>query len=202
MGGLQLPAVYSLGQKDRGAAGRVLARAFHDTDQWSAVLPDVSTRQDKLEQMFTGSMKLTSAACGVAERTEGFEAVAIWLPPGRRIGWWPMVKSGFASARFAVTPPFPNIRRLMGMLRQFEQTHEQQLPGPHWYLMALGVDPDHERRAYGRRSSSTGSRELKTKECRSMSKPRLVRTLRSIESSDSTFSTRSSSRPTSFPSAS
>jgi ribosomal protein S18 acetylase RimI-like enzyme len=98
--------------------------------------------------MFTGTVKLIYAAGGIAERTPGFEAVALWLPPERSVGLWPMVKSGFASARFVVTPPFPNIRRMMATLRQFDKSHKQQMPDPHRYLMALGVDAAHQRGGY------------------------------------------------------
>jgi ribosomal protein S18 acetylase RimI-like enzyme len=60
-----------------------------------------------------------------------------------------MVKSGFASARFAVTSPLPNLRRMMATLRQFDESHKQQMPDTHWYLMALGVDPEYQHREYG-----------------------------------------------------
>lgn len=79
----------------------------------------------------------------------GFEAVALWLPPGHEIGFRAMVRSGFAPARFAITPPFPNMRQMTAMLREFEATHKKQMPDPHWYLMALGVDPAHHRNGHG-----------------------------------------------------
>jgi ribosomal protein S18 acetylase RimI-like enzyme len=99
--------------------------------------------------MFTGTVKLTYAADGLVETTPGFEAVAMWLPPGKTIGLWPVVKSGFASARFVVTPPFPSLRRLTATMRQFDAIHRQQMPEPHWYLMALGVDPESHGKGYG-----------------------------------------------------
>jgi ribosomal protein S18 acetylase RimI-like enzyme len=141
--------VLTVNRGDAGPAGEVLGRAFFDTEQWSTLLPDPGVREEKLIQMFTGTVKLTFAAGGVAERTSGFEAVALWLPPGKSIGLWPVVKSRFASARFAVTPPFPNMRRMMATLRQFDESHKQQMPEPHWYLMALGVDPAHQHAGHG-----------------------------------------------------
>jgi ribosomal protein S18 acetylase RimI-like enzyme len=143
------PEVVPVARKDSASAGAVLGRAFYPTAQWAAVIPDPSVRQRKLEQMFTGTIRLMFAAHGIAEMTSGDEAVALWLPPGRSLGLWPFVKSGFASARFAVTPPFPNLRRVMAMMNQFDETHHQQMPDPHWYLLALGVDPDHQRGGLG-----------------------------------------------------
>ena len=141
--------VLPLGRKDAGSAGEVLGRAFFDTEQWATLLPDPSVRLRKLTQMFTGTVKLTIAAGGVAERSRGFEAVALWLPPGKSLGTWPIVKSGFASVRFAVTPPFPNTRRMMATLGEFDRSHKQRMPDPHWYLMALGVDPEYQHAGHG-----------------------------------------------------
>lgn len=149
MGRVPGPGVLPFDSDDRTAAGAVLGRAFHDTAQWSAVFPDDGVRRRKLPQMFAGTVSLVFAAGGVAERTPGFEGIALWLPPGRSIGFRAMVKSGFASARFAVTPPFPSMRRLTAMVRRFDELHKRQMPGPHWYLMVLGVDPAHHRRGHG-----------------------------------------------------
>lgn len=146
---LPIPEVFPLERGDEQRAGGVLSRAFFDTEQWVAVVPDDAVRLRKLDQMFTGTVRLTFAAGGVAERTQGFEGVALWLPPGRDVGFWPMVKSGFASARFAITPPFPDMRRLMRMFQQFDQSRKRTMPQPHWYLMALGVDPNSQGMAYG-----------------------------------------------------
>lgn len=127
----------------------MLGRAFYDTEQWATLVPDPGVRERKLTQLFTGTVKLTLAAGGIAERTTGFEAVGLWLPPGRSIGLWPFVKSGFASASFAMTPPFPSMRRMMATFREFDESHKQQMPDPHWYLMALGVDPAHQHKGHG-----------------------------------------------------
>lgn len=141
--------VSSLLREEFQAAGDVLARAFYDTDQWAAVVPDTRIRRSKLRQMFVGALKTAEVAGGLAERTEGFEAVALWLPPGRSFGLWSMVRSGFASARFAITPPMLKLRPMTRMLLQFEEEHKRRMPDPHWFLMALGVDPDHQRLGFG-----------------------------------------------------
>ena len=60
-------------------------------------MPDPEARRTKLPAMFTGATKLTAAAGGVPERTADFEAVALWLAPGRDIGLRSIVRSGFSS---------------------------------------------------------------------------------------------------------
>ena len=148
--------VVPLDRSDSVRAGEVMGRAFYHTDQWASLLPDPNVRQKKLEQMFAGTVKLTYAAGGLVETTTGFEAVAMWLPPGKSIGLWPVVKSGLASARFVVTPPFPNLRRLTATMRQFDDIHHEQMPDPHWYLLALGVDPESQGSGYGTALVSKG----------------------------------------------
>jgi len=108
--------------------------------------------------MFTGATKLTSAARGVAERTPGFEAVALWLSPGRDIGLWAMVRSGFASARWVMTPPVQDFRRMMRVLRQFDEQRKKLVPEPHWYLMAIGVEPLHQGKGFGSALVRSGMR--------------------------------------------
>ncbi|MCP3994136.1 MAG: GNAT family N-acetyltransferase [bacterium] len=148
--------VEKVGRQDARRAGEVLGRAFYDTEQWALLLPDENGRGRQLRRMFSGTVSLARAAGGLVERTSEAEAVAVWLPPGRNIGLWPMVKSGFSSAWFLVTPPFPDLRRMMSTLRQFDDTHKQHMPEPHWYLMVLGVDPVHQGGGHGSLLVSAG----------------------------------------------
>jgi len=128
--------------KDYSAAGGVLSRAFLDDPLWLALISDPQTRQTKLAQMFTGLAKATAAANGVAETTPGLEAVALWLAPGKELGWWPMVRSGMAMPRFVMTLPARDRRRMMAVLRQGDQRRRELMPRPHWYLEAIGVEPE------------------------------------------------------------
>lgn len=93
--------------------------------------------------MFTGLVRTVAAANGVAETT-GFDAVALWLPPGREMGLWAMVRAGFALPRFVLTLPTEDRRRMMAVLRQLDEKRKKLLPEPHWYLTAVGVEPEHQ----------------------------------------------------------
>ncbi len=135
--------------KDFTVAGAVLGRAFQDDPLWSAVVSAPETRQDQLAQMFTGLVKTTTAAKGTAEATPGLEAAALWLGPGQDLGLWPMVRSGMAMARFAMKLPTADRRRMMAVLRQGEERRKELMPRPHWYLEAIGVDPQHQGAGFG-----------------------------------------------------
>lgn len=143
------PDVTEIGREEHTQAGGVLGRAFYDDPQWAALMPDPEVRRVKLPKMFTGTVGLTRAAGGVVERTSGFEACALWLRPGRDIGLRSVVRSGFGSARWIMTPPLQNPRRMMRVLRQFDQRRKELMPEPHWYLMAIGVDPEHQGQGSG-----------------------------------------------------
>lgn len=112
-------------------------------------MPDDDLRRKRLPMMFVGAAKMTTAAAGVPERTAGFEAIALWLPPGRDIGFVAMMRSSLTLARWMLTPPMVNVRRMTRVLMQFDKKKKELMKEPHWYLMALGVDPDHQGEGHG-----------------------------------------------------
>ncbi len=112
-------------------------------------MPDDNVRRVRLPMMFSGTVRMTGAAKGAPERTAGFEAVALWLAPGRDIGFRAMVGSGFSSARWVFARPRQDLRLMMRVLRQFDRKKKELMTEPHWYLMALGVDPDHQGQGHG-----------------------------------------------------
>ena len=141
--------VIPLAPKDFSAAGGTLSRAFLDDPLWSALMPDSQTRQTMLAQMFRGLAKTTAAANGVAETTQGREAVALWLGPGKDLGWWSMVMSGMSMPRFVMKLVAQDRRRMMAVLRQMDQRSRELMPRPHWYLEAIGVEPRHQGAGFG-----------------------------------------------------
>jgi ribosomal protein S18 acetylase RimI-like enzyme len=141
--------VIPLAPKDTSVAGGVLSRAFLDDPLWSALMSDPQTRQAMLAQMFTGLAKTTAAANGVAETTQGLVAVALWLGPGKELGWWSMVRSGMSMPRFVMKLPAQDRRRMMAVLRQMDQRRKELMPRPHWYLEAIGVEPQHQGAGFG-----------------------------------------------------
>lgn len=142
-------SVIPLLPKDYAAAGGVLSRAFLDDPLWLALMSDPQTRHANLAKMFTGLAKTTTAAGGVAETTPGLDAVALWMAPGKELGWWPTVKSGLAIPRFVMTLSSRDRRRMMAVLRQGDQRRKELMPNPHWYLEAIGVDPERHGAGFG-----------------------------------------------------
>jgi len=92
--------------------------------------------------MFTALVKTTIAAGGLAESTRDIDAIAVWLPPGKDLGLVAQVKAGFALPRFVKGIPAADRKRMMSFLRQVDGRKKELMPQPHWYLSAIGVDPD------------------------------------------------------------
>lgn len=134
----------------------MLGRAFHDDPLWTALVPDPERRRTALATMFTALTRTVVAAGGLAETTSGFGAAALWQPPGRDIGSWAMVRSGLALPRFVIRMSRRDRGRMMGALRQIGDRRTQLMPGPHWYVPAIGVDPDHQGGGLGSALMGTG----------------------------------------------
>ncbi|MDJ0496939.1 MAG: GNAT family N-acetyltransferase [Acidimicrobiia bacterium] len=138
-------------------AGAVLGKAFEDDPLWPVVLQE-SELVESLGAMFTAVTKATIAARGLAETNQTIEGVALWLPPGKDLGFWSMVRSGFVLQRFAMGLPVSDRGRLLAVLQQLEKRRRALLPGPHWYLSAVGVDPAWQRGGLGSRLVQAGIR--------------------------------------------
>lgn len=130
-------------------AGAVLGQAFKDDPLWRETFRDPETRPELLVSMFTGLANATVAARGVAETAQELDAVALWLPPGKTLGFRATVKSRFAMPRFVMSLPADDRRRMLAVLRQLEERKKALMPNPHWYLSAVGVSPQRQGEGLG-----------------------------------------------------
>lgn len=129
------------------AMAAVLARAFARDPFYSWLTGDAPERNLRMRMGWTGILRFASAGLSETWTTGDLDAVAIWLPPGRR------ASSFLDSLRMA-----PALARLTGWSRLREVASAMELldarrhanvPAPHWYLSALGVDPERQRRGIG-----------------------------------------------------
>lgn len=136
------PVVTPLSAGDYAAAGAVLSRAFHSDPLWTTVIPDPNRRPGALAALFTALTRTTMAARGVLDTTANLQGVALWQPPGTEIGLWAMARAGFAMPRFVMSLPKSERRPMMQVLRDVGDRKKALRLEPHWYVAAIGVDPE------------------------------------------------------------
>ncbi|HEY5046389.1 MAG TPA: GNAT family N-acetyltransferase [Rhizomicrobium sp.] len=123
-------------------ASEMLACAFRDDPFVVHLLPEESTRARKVQGMFALLLKL-GMPYGACDVTNGRESAAIWRPPGKwHIPVWQYVANASEFLGLFGTDAF----RVMMVMDWVEKVHPRE---PHWYLQAIGTDPDKQGKGYG-----------------------------------------------------
>jgi ribosomal protein S18 acetylase RimI-like enzyme len=126
---------------DRDAAARVFARSFFDYPLMTHYWPDQERRARYLERYLGWAINYGLRYGGVVTTPE-LAGIAIWLPPDQtHITTWRYILAGFLPL-----PVLMGIRHFSTQTMPSEdlmlQVHGEIMPGPHWYLWAVAVDPD------------------------------------------------------------
>lgn len=127
----------------------LLTRAFFQDPLMIFDLPNSTQRK----AILSGMMRTCLRYClvkGEVSVTPEMEAVGCWIPPCRNglnpLDW---IRAGWnAFNRF---PSLPSLGKILSIERKVDQVHHQLISHPHWYLMLLAVDPDHQGKGFGKR---------------------------------------------------
>jgi ribosomal protein S18 acetylase RimI-like enzyme len=122
-------------------AGQMLARAFLIDPVYTALFSDEVEREQALQGLF-GAVVGYSLVYGLVYTTPAVEGAACWLSPGNtEVTLWRILRTGFVLQR-AVGRFNPQARReFLAALAYMDEVQKREVPRPHWYLWALGVDP-------------------------------------------------------------
>jgi GNAT superfamily N-acetyltransferase len=140
------PQVRPAMKADLRALSRTMARAFYDDPIMTWILPDAETRLAKLHRLFATMTRyhhLSAGGVEVACGGAGIGAAALWDPPdGWRDSPWEQLMQ---------TPSFLRVfgfRAAQGRAVQeaMKRAHPEE---PHWYLAAIGSDPDVRGKGFG-----------------------------------------------------
>jgi GNAT superfamily N-acetyltransferase len=129
---------------DTSAASATLARAFYDDPMMVHLLPDDAVRPEKLPRLFALLFRL-ALPFGATDVTPGHEAVALWRPPNQwHMPFWQyIVHSGTLLGVFG-----RGTLKVMQTMDLVEKLHPKE---PHWYLQAIGTDPESQGKGFGGR---------------------------------------------------
>ena len=128
---------------DADQVAATLARAFHDDPLICLMLPDVASRPQKMPQLFKLLFKL-GLPHGCCDVTSGYEAVALWRPPGAwHIPFHQYITNG---AAFVGVFGFGGGLNVMSVMDIVEKRHPHE---PHYYLQAIGTDTAKQGKGFG-----------------------------------------------------
>jgi len=137
-----LDGLRRLSVKDRDAATAVAAKAFKDYAMLEYFYPDEAKRHAVAETFILITMAVCLKYGEVYTTTGTMHGIATWLPPGKA----PF--SGWQTLRSVPLPVILRFGRQGGsQMRAYgeysDKLHRELVPGPHWFLQLLGVDPAH-----------------------------------------------------------
>ena len=129
-------------------SARVLARAFHDDPGVAWILPGERSRRPLLRWNFEVFLRYGHRFGEAYCTPETPEAAAIWLPPSEpHFSLRRLAQLGYLGAVFKLDPWA--LIRSVAMMARLEGLHKRDVPGPHWYLAVLGVDPPRQGQGVG-----------------------------------------------------
>jgi ribosomal protein S18 acetylase RimI-like enzyme len=130
-------------------AGGLLARAFHADPTYALAIPDPDRRTHVLAWLFHKVVRY-ALLYGQVYTTPQLEGVACWLPPGRtKLTLGRLVRSGLYATPLKMG--WGAYRRFDTYMGYADQLHHSHAPAPHWYLWAVGVDPQSQGKGIGGR---------------------------------------------------
>ena len=138
------PTIRPATSADSDAISTSLAKAFHDDPVKLHLLGGRSVSLEKVKPFFATFQKM-QLPHGHVYTTEGYEAAAIWAPPGHwKVPFSQVLKNSPAFLKLYGLRLFPNL----GVLSAMEKAHAE-IDYPHYYLEIIGTAPEHQGKGCG-----------------------------------------------------
>ncbi len=119
----------------------MLLAAFRDDPLYVYICPESGRRVEAMRALLKAVVQFT-LVYGEVWTTPDVAGAACWLPPGKTtVSLWQMPRTGFALPRAMLRFGPGTLGRAMEVFGYADQAHARAVPGPHWYLWGLGVEP-------------------------------------------------------------
>ena len=116
----------------------VLSRAFHEEPQFTYMLPDKNERSAALPWILNSVIR-ASHLNGESYTTADIEGGALWIGPGRTFAFQQLLPTEAQS--FPLELDTESFERCVKLSAHLTRARQQLVRTPHWYLIALGVEP-------------------------------------------------------------
>lgn len=131
-----------------GDLAGVLSRAFARDPFYTYLVGEASERGQRLRDGWTGILRFTSDNLSTTYTTADHAGVALWHPPGYHgAGFIDSLRLLPSVSRLA--GGFRRLRQISKAIEALEERRRQHVPMPHFYLSALGVEPERQGEGVG-----------------------------------------------------
>lgn len=142
-----MATIVTLQEQGIGSAGETLARSFFEDPLTVYMFPDAGERERLLSSHFTPFVRY-GHLFGEVHTTPTLDAVAVWLPP-QAIEITPDRAARCGLDKVETVVGNAAWDRFTRVLETAEHVHRSSVPGPHWYLPLIGVDPSRQGQGLG-----------------------------------------------------
>ena len=125
----------------------MLARAFVHDPFFGWLAGDAPERGQRMRDGWTGVLRYASAGLAETWTTEDHAGVAIWIPPGRRPS--SLLDQLRLTPALARMTTWRRLRETSTAVETLEAHRQRHAPAPHYYLSALGVEPERQGQGVG-----------------------------------------------------
>ena len=128
-------------------ASEVMGRAFLNDPLWKYLVPD-ETRRTRVVSLSMNILVRYSFLYGEIYTTSMLDGVACWLTPGETTPTFSrLVRIGIRNAPLQLG--WTGFRRYTAVENYSGEVHKRAVPGMHWYLWGLGVEPSRQGQGIG-----------------------------------------------------
>jgi ribosomal protein S18 acetylase RimI-like enzyme len=131
-------------------AKETLVKAFYDDPNLKYLIRDENRRPILAGYSLEGALR-QGLAFGEVYTSEDLDGIAIWLSPGKKPTLIKSIRAGLLSTGLKTLSSlgWAGLKRYAGVTGCVLKLHKRVMPGPHWYLSIIGVNPSAQGKGLG-----------------------------------------------------